>query len=192
MEEIEIEGKALVSKKDFFTICQYFNVDESEATIQHNYYFETNSFSLKNAGAALRIREKENTFTLTLKHEQEEGIVETHQPLTKKEWEEAVSLQFFPNGAVVNKLESMHIDLSQLQFVGTLTTRRIEFPYEHGLLCLDISEYFDHVDYEIEFEGSSKKHVETTLQNLFTKLNIVPSHADPKISRFFQAKRNNK
>lgn len=50
-----------------------------------NHYFETPNFSLKEAGSALRIRHKGETYTLTLKQPAEVGLLETHQVVTENE-----------------------------------------------------------------------------------------------------------
>lgn len=50
-----------------------------------NHYFETPDFSLKEAGSALRIRHKGETYTLTLKQPAEIGLLETHQVVTEDE-----------------------------------------------------------------------------------------------------------
>ncbi len=187
-EEIEIEGKALVTKDDFLTLLKSFHVNEDEAIVQNNYYFETPVFSLKQQFSALRIRKKNGAYTLTLKEPHDSGILETHQSISEHEWTIAIEHNKFPEGTIVNKLRLRKIPIEQLQFVGQLLTRRIEFPYKNGLLCLDISEYFDKVDYEIEFEGTSTEHVQSTLATLFSTLNITPIYADNKMRRFFKRK----
>ncbi len=188
MEAVEIEGKAIVTKDDFSKLLHFFKKDEKDAIIQHNYYFETDDFTLKRHELALRIRAREETYTLTLKQPADDGILETNQILTKKEFERAIFNQKLPEGVITAKLRDLNVPLETIQCAGKMTTRRIEFSYEQGTICLDQSEYFDYVDYEIEFEGTSRAHVEKTLRDLFSKLKITPLDADNKISRFFKRK----
>ena len=82
-QEIEIEFKNIVTEDEFSTLCQSFSINAF--TKQVNHYFETPSFSLKEAGSALRIRHKGETYTLTLKQPAEVGLLETHQVVTEDE-----------------------------------------------------------------------------------------------------------
>ena len=50
-QEIEIEFKNIVTEEEFNTLCKSFSIEGF--TKQVNHYFETPSFSLKEAGSAL-------------------------------------------------------------------------------------------------------------------------------------------
>ncbi len=65
-----------------------------------NHYFETPSFSLKEAGSALRIRHKGATYTLTLKQPAEVGLLETHQVVTEEEARMMMATNVIIPGAV--------------------------------------------------------------------------------------------
>src|SRR5690625_2716737 len=84
-EEIEIEFKTLINEEDFERLRTKLPFFE-KPIIQTNYYFDTIDYSLKRQPCALRIREKENNYTLTLKQPHQDGILETHDKLTKKEF----------------------------------------------------------------------------------------------------------
>src|SRR5690625_1656793 len=86
-QQIEIEFKTMLTKSQFnFLLTQLpFPINP---IMQTNHYFETNEFSLRSKQAALRIREKATTYTLTLKEPHEEGLLETSERLTKTEMNE--------------------------------------------------------------------------------------------------------
>ncbi|MCK0472611.1 CYTH domain-containing protein [Halalkalibacter sp. APA_J-10(15)] len=187
-QEIEIEVKSVITYSAYYELIQYLNLEEEQAICQHNHYIETPSFSLKNKGAGLRVREKENSYTFTLKQPHKIGKLETHQRLTEQEWNELKNHHRVPKGEVETQLLSLHIPLDELKYVGTLTTERIEWPFNNGLLCLDKSSYFDQIDYEIEFEGNSEEHAIATLTDLLNQCGIDQVPTENKVRRFFKQK----
>ncbi|MFP3488877.1 CYTH domain-containing protein, partial [Staphylococcus sp. SIMBA_130] len=68
--------------------------------MQINHYFETKEFSLKELGCAIRIREKDGKYTLTLKEPHPDGLLETHDLLTKQE-----ALNWM-NGTIIPKVNT--------------------------------------------------------------------------------------
>ncbi|WP_082393776.1 CYTH domain-containing protein [Bacillus sp. JCM 19034] len=96
-----------------------------------------------------------------------------------------------PDGDVKKQLITLEIPLLELRYVGTLTTDRIEIAYNDGTICLDRSSYFNHVDYEIEFEGKNDEHAKTTLYDLLGKCDIEPVPTENKVKRFFRQKEIN-
>ena len=99
-QEIEIEFKNIVTKEEFDTLCKSFSIEAF--TKQVNHYFETPDFSLKEAGSALRIRHKGETYTLTLKQPAEIGLLETHQVVTEDEAKMMMETNTIIQGAVVD------------------------------------------------------------------------------------------
>ena len=83
-QELEIEFKNMLTKKEFEKIKSYYQFSSEQFVIQKNHYYDTPSFSLKEKGAALRIREKQQRFVLTLKEPAPVGLMETHQVLAEK------------------------------------------------------------------------------------------------------------
>ncbi|MCM3715589.1 CYTH domain-containing protein [Halalkalibacter oceani] len=183
-----MEVKSILDKQAFTALLNGFQLTADQAVTQHNHYFETASFALKEQGAALRVREIAGAYTLTLKQPHQDGKLETHQPLDAVEWEQLKEEQRFPNGDVYQQLSSLKIPLAELAYAGTLTTKRIELAYKGGLLCFDESHFFDQVDYEIEFEGMSLTHAEETLSQLLQQYGISASPAENKVRRFFRRK----
>ncbi|MBP3949511.1 CYTH domain-containing protein [Bacillus suaedae] len=187
-QEVEIEVKSMVDKNGYLTLLQAFGLNQKDAICQHNHYFESNNFSLKEKGAGLRIREKDGQYTLTLKQPHTIGKLETHQTLTVDEWLTAKKKHIIPVGAVQDQLNSLQIPINELRYVGTLTTHRIEINYNSGLLCFDRSEYFDQSDYEIEFEGKDEQHALQTLTDMLRENGLSLIATENKVRRFFRRK----
>lgn len=187
-QEIEIEFKNMVTEEEFETLCKSFSIEAF--TKQVNHYFETPCFSLKEAGSALRIRHKGETFTLTLKQPAEVGLLETHQVVTKEEATMMMETNTIIQGAVVDQLHKLQIPVSTLNYMGSLTTERAETSFEGGTLVFDHSFYYNHDDYEIEFEVQDEETGKTTFIHLLTQHNIPVRHTNNKVKRFFLAKQN--
>ncbi|MBC3697800.1 CYTH domain-containing protein, partial [Bacillus pumilus] len=80
-QEIEIELKQLLMKEEFEQLKQHFQLKDSDFHTQTNYYFDTPQFDIKSQFAALRMREKNGQWVLTLKEPHEIGLLETHQTI---------------------------------------------------------------------------------------------------------------
>lgn len=188
-QENEIEKKNLLTEAEFQRLCKAFNLKDDDFFWQSNTYFDTSDYELKNKGAALRIREKNSQFELTLKQPATEGLLETNQPLTKKEAEEAFTSTRLPAGEVKSQLETtLSISLDDVKKLGTLKTRRTHIPYQAGMLFLDHSVYLDTEDFEVEIEGTSLKEVDNLLNEVLTTYNIPYRKTPNKIKRFFTKK----
>ncbi|MGR6002090.1 CYTH domain-containing protein [Bacillus cereus] len=185
-QEIEIEFKNIVTKEEFDTLCKSFSIEAF--TKQVNHYFETPDFSLKEAGSALRIRHKGATYTLTLKQPAEIGLLETHQVVTEDEAKMMMETNTIIQGAVVDQLHKLQIPVSALTYMGSLTTERAETLFKDGTLVFDHSFYYNHDDYEIEFEVQDEETGKVAFIHLLTQHNIPVRHTNNKVKRFFLAK----
>ncbi|SEQ44288.1 Uncharacterized protein YjbK [Virgibacillus subterraneus] len=189
-QEIEIEYKNLLTKDEFERIL-YSLPFPNGAQTQTNHYFETADFSLKKNGCALRIREKNNTFTLTLKEPHDTGLLETHDTLTKPEAVQWINGEFVAKEYTSKQLENKGIYLDDLKYFGSLTTKRRELNYQDVLLVLDYSSYGDTSDYELEIEATSEEIGLKMMQDILEKFNIKQRQTPNKIQRFFSSKVNN-
>jgi uncharacterized protein YjbK len=187
-QEIEIEFKNLLTKEEYFSLLNYFKIDESLFTFQENHYFDTNNFALKDRQSALRIRSKQDTYTLTLKTPLEEGLLETNQTLQKEEAEALLNDGVFPFGEVNNTLQSLGIPTKQLHYFGTLTTKRAEIEYKNGLLVFDASFYMNVEDYELEYEVKDYDAGQKRFLSLLEERNIPTRKTENKVKRFYNAK----
>ncbi|KAA0546533.1 CYTH domain-containing protein [Bacillus sp. BGMRC 2118] len=188
-QEIEIEFKNLLSKDEYQLLLSEYNIQNDDIISQQNHYFDTVSFALKENGAALRIRYKKETYTLTLKQPMTEGLLETHQELS--ETEASAMLQGGPllQGDIYTIIKDLNIDTSEIRYLGTLETKRVELPYENGLLVFDHSYYLNVEDYELEYEAKSYHEGKVQFEKLLTQHNIPARQTDNKIKRFFNEKK---
>ncbi len=187
-QEIEIEKKNLLTKEEFEKLVAVFQLQEQDFVKQTNHYFETDQFVLRSKHSALRIREKNGQVTLTLKQPHPDGLLETHQHITIDECKNIMENGFLPDGEVKKELTKLLVPAVKLQFIGSLSTSRAEFPYKTGLVALDKSTYLGVSDYEIELEGRSKEEVNLLFQTILTENHIKERSTKNKIVRFFERK----
>ncbi|WP_152657312.1 CYTH domain-containing protein [Oceanobacillus sp. CFH 90083] len=186
-QEVEIEFKNLLTTEEYDRLAEDL-FSQAKVIEQINYYFETPSFGLKRNHAALRIRKKNETYTLTLKEPHPDGLLETHDRLTEDEflsWTSGIPTEA-PN--VSKQLKQMAIDISSLTYVGRMTTFRKEIPYQGTLIVLDKSIYLDTEDAELELEAVSKDDGEKVFRSLLANYQIPFRETPAKIARFFHQK----
>ncbi|CUA79387.1 CYTH domain-containing protein [Anoxybacillus suryakundensis] len=186
--ELEIEFKNMLTAEEFSRFTHAFAVRDDEWNVQQNYYFDTPDFQLKQQKSALRIRLKNGTYTLTLKQPYEDGLLETHEPLTNETATALISGAKSLEGDIANILQSLHIAPTAIVCFGALTTRRVERPYKNGTLVLDYSEYMNVADYEIEYEASERTEGEKVFSALLQSFHIPKRQTKNKIERFYEAK----
>ncbi|WP_221563862.1 CYTH domain-containing protein [Alkalihalobacillus sp. TS-13] len=189
-QEIEIELKNLVTEEEFNSLCAAFSISDDSFIEQTNHYFDTEDFSLKEKGCALRIRHKKNNYTFTLKRPQDDGLLEAHEVLS-----EATALNLI-NGRRVDPSEMLDlledtfgIESSKLKCLGSLVTSRVERAYKSGLLVFDHSTYLGTEDFELEYEVGDRKTGEQEFHNLLETYHIPQRNTPNKIERFFNRKR---
>lgn len=188
-QEVEIELKNLLTKEEFQDLMNYFSIPETSFTTQTNYYFDTDADTLKKNGSALRIRKKQNTYTLTLKQPHGEDLMEFSDTLTEDEARHMIEGTKTPESEVLRHIEkTFEIQPSSLHCSGSLMTSRHERPYESGLLVLDHSKYLSVEDFEVEFEVPNRKQGEKEFKELLQKFQIPLRETPNKIKRFFDHK----
>lgn len=187
VQEVEIEFKNLLTADEFNRLASYLAFPD-EAVKQTNYYFETADYLLKTYGSALRIREKNGTYTLTLKEPHPDGLLETHDPLTKQEKERWLSGQHSKAPNVTRQLQKKGIALSDLYYIGQLVTKRRQQTYKQTIVVLDESMYNGRKDYELEVEATDYKTGLTVFRNLLDTLAIPQRETPNKIKRFFTSR----
>jgi len=183
-QEIEIEYKNLLTEKEFNHLLYHLPFPLSGET-QTNYYFETKDFALKSHKSALRIREKNGAYRLTLKEPRKVGLLETHDNLTKQEADAMIKEQFNFNNEVSEQLKKLDISFEDLVYYGRLKTVRRETNYEGALLVLDYSTYNGTADYELELEARSQQTGKEIFVTVLNKYNIPIRETPNKIKRFF-------
>ncbi|MGM8212679.1 CYTH domain-containing protein [Virgibacillus sp. W0430] len=190
-QEIEIEYKVLLTKQEYTRLLKALPFN-NESLKQTNYYFETSPLSLKDKGCALRIREKNNTFCLTLKEPHSEGILETHDELTEKEACSWLANNINKNKHTIQRLIAKGVNVESLNYYGKLITERRQFQQEDIVYVLDYSTYNGYSDYELEIEAPNKEVGITAFQKIITDYSIIGKKTPNKIARFFQTYKKDK
>lgn len=185
-EEIEIEYKAMLHKKQFDAILAAYPFP-NEPVVQTNHYFETDDFALKKANAALRIREIKGAYVVTLKQAKTDHVLETHDTITSEmftAWTEG-KIAFPP--AIGKALAKLSIHAADLHYAGALTTKRYTFEKDNVHYCLDESHYAGITDYELEIEESTYGSAVDIFQKIIATFGIEEVVSETKIARFFEA-----
>ncbi len=189
-QEIEIEFKNLLTKEEYDRLCEFLEVEESGALSHTNHYYETPGFELKQHGSALRIREKNGQWQLTLKEPHPEGLLETHDTLTEQEADSWINGDIIPKPQVAVQLNQLGIDFAALNYGGALTTRRIETEFKGTIVVLDQSTYNGYTDYELEVEAQERRHGQRVFDELLERLEIRKKQTPNKIQRFYDSMEN--
>ncbi|KON89411.1 hypothetical protein AF332_23080 [Sporosarcina globispora] len=187
-KNIEIEFKNIITKEEFSSLMEFLDVRDEDFSEQENHYFDTPDFLLKAKGSALRIRQKNGSFELTLKQPHPEGLLETNENLTESEAAEMIRTGKIPAEQIQQSIVGLGIKTDKLQYFGTLSTKRAEKEYKKGLAVLDHSSYLNKEDFEIEYEVNNRYEGELTFLNLLKQLNIPVRKTENKIKRFYNEK----
>ena len=155
---IEIEAKALISKADYLKLIQKYK--DNPRYMQTNYYIDTEDRLLAKSGIALRVREKQGVYELTLKTPLSQGLLEKNAPITMNEFATFRDFGDFPKGDTARFLTMLDFDVKQLQILTSLSTERIDIELDGGLLSIDRNAYSGHTDYEVEYEFNNLKGAE--------------------------------
>ena len=167
---IEIEAKALVKEGDYKKLVARFKGNRSYT--QTNYYIDNDEGLLRKEGVALRIREKEGLYEMTLKTPLSEGLLEKNCAWSKERFDEFLKKGVFPEGDIKRFLTMLDINVNDLKILTSLTTKRIDVDYEGGKLSLDENHYSGLTDFEIELEHNSMVDATSNLEKLFQEEGI--------------------
>lgn len=185
-EEIEIEYKAMLQKEQFEAILAAYPFP-NEAIVQTNHYFETDDFALREANAALRIREISENYVITLKQAKTNHVLETHDTITAKMFTAWTKGEIIYPPAINKALTELGIESANLTYVGALTTKRYTFEKDKVHYCLDESHYAGITDYELEIEESTFGSAIDIFLKIIGEFAIEEVVSETKIARFFAA-----
>ncbi|AQU80016.1 MULTISPECIES: CYTH domain-containing protein [Planococcus] len=186
-KELEIEFKNMLTKEEYTRLLKDYSDFHSGPITQHNHYFDTADFQLKQQLSALRIRDKNNHFECTLKIPAPVGHYEITDQLTNEQARRMLESQSFEATEVAEALLKLEVLTEKLTSIGTLTTHRVEFEYLQGLLVLDHSEYNGQEDFELEYEVSDAATGQENFLNFLQQQGIQQRPADKKIARFMKS-----
>ena len=172
---IEIEAKVILSRQDYKKVFDTLKTKITDTHTQTNFYIDSQDRVLKKNDIALRIREYNRTYVLTCKTPLSEGLLEKNQELSEKVALEMINLNRFTSGGIQDFLELLDIDVSNLEVLASLTTRRNELSIDSSKISLDENTYGNKVDYEIEVEDSAMKLAEDRIEEILKPLGITYS-----------------
>lgn len=189
-QEIEIEFKNMLTLEEFEKLKSSFSLTDEDFVHQVNHYFDTREFSLKDKGSALRVRKRNDLFTLTMKQPAQTGLLETHQTLTEAEAKAILKGGTLPEGEVPTAIRKLGIDPDQVVYFGSLETSRAETKFKEGILVLDNSFYLNTEDFEVEYEVADEKTGYEDFLQLLELHSIPVRKTENKIKRFYREKQN--
>ena len=191
--EIEIEFKNTLTKEQFEQLLTFYNVEPALIKRQVNYYFDTDTWTLKNKKSALRVRQIGEYNECTIKEATSSNTsLETTDILNEEQAENVIKHLNFPQGNVQSRLNELHISTSSLVLFGKLTTDRVEIPYKGGILVFDHSFYLQQDDYEVEYETNKESEGKHIFAELLEQFNITPQPAPKKLARFMHVLKQQK
>ncbi|EAE9327835.1 CYTH domain-containing protein [Listeria monocytogenes] len=185
VKELEIEFRNLLTKEEYDTLIESFRVKEEDFFEQANYYLDTANFGLKERHSALRIRQLETQYQLTLKTPEARGLMETTQILGEDQASAIISGANIPVGPVRDTLKELGINHEDLQVFGSLKTIRAEKDYKKGLLVFDKNFYGSISDFDLEYEVSDYDKGKEVFDKLLKEYQITNQPAKNKVARFY-------
>lgn len=177
MKELEIEYKALMTKELFEEV--HSNSDIAEQFSQVNHYFDTKDEVLKNNNMAIRIRKKENSIKLTLKHKiqgDNSSYTEVTDFINESEMKSIIDDRVIKSDIINGYLEENSIKLTELVNYNIFTTNRSICYNEDHVLFLDETTYANGTtDYELEIEAKTIELCEDSFNRYLNKYNLKRS-----------------
>ena len=168
---IEIEAKVLLSKKDYERLLANIPFNP-QVKVQENYFLDSEDRELKKYGMLVRLRRREGRNKLTMKAPLSEGLLDKSQMLTDEETNALLENNIFPRGDILDFLEILHIDSARFQVLAELTTERYEGIYEGFEINISKNIYSGTVDYELECDSDSAFNSQNTLSSLCDQFDI--------------------
>ena len=168
---IEIEAKVLLSKKDYERLLANIPFNP-QVKVQENYFLDSEDRELKKYGMLVRLRRREGRNKLTMKAPLSEGLLDKSQMLTDEETTALLENNIFPRGDILDFLEILHIDSARFQVLAELTTERYEGIYEGSENNTSKNTHTTTVDYELECDSDSAFNSQNTLRSLCDHFDI--------------------
>ncbi|MBF2441837.1 CYTH domain-containing protein [Listeria innocua] len=185
VKELEIEFRNLLTKKEYDRLIEDFRIKEDDFFEQTNFYLDTADFGLKERNSALRIRQLETQYQLTLKTPEARGLMETTQILAADQATAITDGANIPVGPVRDTLKEIGINHEDLQVFGSLKTIRAEKDYKKGLLVFDKNFYGSISDFDLEYEVSDYDKGKEIFDKLLKEYQITNHPAENKVARFY-------
>lgn len=174
-KNLEIEYKILVNEKQFEALSACY--PNKTFIKQVNTYYDTKNMDLKNKKCAMRIREKEGLFLITLKTPAENGHHEYEVYVTEN------SASMFNQSEIRNILNDLGIT-DEIVELATCTTYRAVCVLDKAELCFDYNIYNNVCDYEIEYEQTVDHDGVTEFNKILSQIHLTfEKNCESKIKR---------
>lgn len=175
----EVEYKILLNAETFKKISDAY--PSQNVYTQVNYYLTSDELAEKHY--ALRIREKNNTFEMTLKIPDGFAKMEHNQMISKDDFKKVENGQMI-NNDITDLLKEKGFGLHKIRQAYSLKTIRHDISLQYGMLSLDENFYNGHHDYEFEFEVNDEEKGAEQFKELLNKFHLSYTHnCDSKIVR---------
>lgn len=174
---IENEFKMMLTSGQYEKLCGEFTWDET--VLQTNYYYDTDELTLSGRRITVRVREIDGEFFLQIK-------LPTKREFSRVELER--KLDHLPetlSGEMLKQISGEDMP-DNVRKLGKLFTKRLVKRFDGGEIDLDMSEYFDKRDFEIEIEFTDENKAREILEKV---KNLVGDNSEQyvctgKIRRF--------
>lgn len=175
--------KTLLTKQEYNKLRKEFS--DKPSNLQINYYFDTPRFTLKASDIGLRVR-KRDKYEITLKRKKGYVLTEIEEVITEEQFKEFLNNGIITNESINNELSEI-IKNQKLTCYMSLSTFRITFPYKNGKLSIDLCEYVDTTDYELEYEVTNYEEGKRNFIDFVKDHGIIYKKSQPKIKRAYDA-----
>ncbi len=177
-QKLEIEFKSKIDHEGHLLIRDYFPFGTPK--LQENVYYDTKDRKFYEKGVMCRVRKIEDTNLLTLKEPHPDGIMEYEINLTGPLHSDPRSQE---------ALDVFNVKMEDLEEIAFSNTVRYEHEDVYGTWCLDITQFKNHKDYEIEYElyheeKAAQKHYMQTLKSIGIEYEPI----EPKFVRALYSK----
>ncbi len=167
---IEIEAKVLLSKKDYQKLLSLITFNPNIKK-QENFFLDSEIRELRKYNIMVRLRKREG-YKLTLKAPLSEGLLEKNQKIDEKDALSLIERNVFPRGEIYDFLEMLHINIDKLKILASLATERQESTYNGYPINISKNTYGSKVDYELEVDSDSRQKSEDVIREICNQYDI--------------------
>ena len=153
---IENEFKTMLSAEQYERLLNEFSWDET--ILQTNYYYDTDELKLSERSITVRVREIDGEFFLQVK-------LPTKKEFSRVELSEKLdTLPEELSGKLLSEISGE--DIPDVKRLGKLFTKRLVKGFDGAEIDLDMSEYFEKADYEVEIEFTDEEKAREILKKI--------------------------
>ena len=184
-DKLEVSFRTLLTKSEYNKLCKLYS--DKPSNLQTNYYFDTTRYTLKAAEVVLRVRIREgNRYELALRRKKGYNKVEIINEITEEQFKKFLETGDIPSLEIKAEIGELVKEQKIINYMS-LSTFRIFFPHKHGVLAIDKCEYLGQIDYELEFQATTRDQGKRDFVETVKELGISYKVAETKIKRAYNA-----